>query len=348
MWGNQDGHGMQPNGLSDELWQTVEQDLKHFLQHHSLKNNALGPSHMAEKPWAVRTRRVSNVTSNPNLPSTSVMDDEDAAIAAAIAASLHDPLQSDVFDSSSSHDDHDNNSPDMSSESSESFNGDDEHELDSVSDEQEGKSEQDTEQPILREENNLNNTLMSMPVPPPLTRTSIVTQGSRDPLASSVESISSSYLERMDSRFRSSTNPSLMEDRRLRQEQDAELAACLQEDRSRDEMEQAKEAVQAHMKEQKLAAAARLPDEPAEKAVDIFTIAIRLEDGKKIIRRFNSFDKLRSVADFAIAETGNSTLTQFVPSSKLKVPGFNLGDAGWEVALQDLGLSRRTMFFLNM
>ncbi|CDF40753.1 unnamed protein product [Chondrus crispus] len=102
----------------------------------------------------------------------------------------------------------------------------------------------------------------------------------------------------MDSRFRSNTNPALLEARRLRQEKDVELARSLQEDRKRNLEEQSLAAAKrAAEKTQKLVAVVRLPDELLEDSVEALTSALRVAGGARIARRFSGRGKLRSVAD---------------------------------------------------
>lgn len=350
VWGN-DGRGTHADGIDDALWELVVEDLAQFLDNHSLEDGALGPAHHREKPWAVRTRRVKDPKSD-KLPPTSVMDDEDAAIAAAIAASLQD-VREDSYDSESD-DDHD--CDDEHEDEDDVFSGgaslqdeDDGNDVNTVPDDfsdnrsmETGTTQSGASTPQSGAVP-MSSRLGNIPPPP---RRPVLAPSRGDPIPSSLESVSSSYLERMDSCLRSSTNTALMEARRLRQEQDAELAASLQEDRQREERELLEAERAAAKKRTILDATARLPDEPVE-GPNAVTIAIRLLEGKRIMRRFNSFDPLQSVADFAIAETGCISVIDKSPAAALRIAGVKLTGLGWNTALRELGLSSRTMIILN-
>eukprot|EP00171_Calliarthron_tuberculosum_P010798 IDg10798t1 len=67
------------------IWEDVLDYLENFLLEHSVEGTELGPLHYRQKPWSVSTRRVS-----PSVVavSSSSIEEEDAAISTAIAASL--------------------------------------------------------------------------------------------------------------------------------------------------------------------------------------------------------------------------------------------------------------------
>lgn len=264
------------------------------------------------------------------------MDDEQAAITAAIAASLAH---------SAPHTHTDNHNTNSSSEEEDDCYpvDDDEDDMSSSDSIAEVYSSLTATAPVLMD-------IDSVPTSTPVdmgTRI-LIPSRHRDPVASSVESVSSSYLERMDSRFRSSTNPEVLESRRLRQEQDDLMAQSLQDDRRRIRDEEAVAASQHTKKAVRLAAEERLPREPDVNDTNVLAVALRLPSGGRLMRRFQIFDRLRSVADLAIAENGCAGILDSSPSEVLKVPGESLAANSWDVALGDLGLGRRTMFILNL
>lgn len=355
VWGNEDGKGMSEGGICDGLWEDVLKDLDLFLEEHTLEDGALGPLHMAEKSWAARTRRVGENGPERNLQSTAVMDDEDAAIAAAIAASLaeSEPHGTDEYHggSSSDGDVEDDDSEEMYTDSSDESDEEEEEDYKSddifashgsIDDNDDKTASESTGSTVGDEGMPFSQT----PVSPPASRPVLIPPR-REIGPSSVESLSSSYLDRMDSCFRSSTNPSLVETRRLRQEQDAELAASLQEDRERETKEEEEMAARARKKEFQLEADARLPDEPKE-GKEFVTIAIRMADGSRILRRLNSFDTLSHVADLAIARIGCVSLKERIPKDVLRVAGGKVGSVDWNVTLMEMGLSGRAMVMLNL
>ena len=328
VWGNDDGVGVEDGQLADSLWNEVQDELERFLENHQLEDDAVGPLHQQEKPWAVRTRRVES-TPDPVLQPTSVMDDEAAAIEAAIAASLADVQQqqqeSDVENS------------DMYSSDAES-----QQEMQQSTDieEDDVQSDQSTAR-------SLSETLSTppTPVPPPSQRPMLMpTRG--EPVASSIESVSSSYLERMHSCFQSSTDASLMEARRLRQQQDAELAESLMMDQEREKKEQDEVRKELAQKQLISEAEARLPMEP-EATADCFVIAVRMKGGARIVRRFNVTDLLCSVADFVIAQAGLTNLMDNEPGVVIKSPGISFKNVTWNSSLQTIGLGKRTVFTLS-
>lgn len=343
VWGNVDGeHMIPPNAISDILWQLVVADLVEFLENHSLADDALGPAHYREKSWAVRTRRVTPSPCQPPLQSTAIMDDEEAAIAAAVAASLAESRNPEI------------EIEDHTSSSDKDYLGEEDEEDDMSSSDSLTQDDVSKESEHSSESQEAEDDDMSMDISPapshiattPSQPVAIPSRG-RDPTPSSVESLSLSYIERMESRFRSSTDPALLENRRLRQEQDEDLARSIEADRRRVQAEEAEAAKRASTKAEQLAADARLPSEPAENAAAVLTIAIRLPGGVRITRRFNSFDFLRSVADFAISKTGFVHITQRAPGAVLRIPGAPLKATTWDVKLSELALSNRTMFVLN-
>ncbi|KAI0566648.1 Ubiquitin-like protein [Gracilaria domingensis] len=333
VWGNVDGANMDQNRISEHLWSTVQESLHKFLEQHSLEDGALGPLHTQDKPWAVRTRRMSHAVES--FPSTSVMDDEEAAIAAAIKASLEDVAAGNsVFDNDHVSD-MDRSDDTDSTDATPTL---DDYGPSSSSNDGEGDQSSDVDIEL---------TSHPQPVLPQPSRPILIPERRRDAaVPSSVESLSSSYMDRMQSSFRSSANPQLVQFRRLREEQDAELARSLQEDRARERKELAEAEHKAAVKEHMLNAAARLPDEPTENS-NCLTIAIRIGGGKRITRRFNRSDLLQSVADFVIASSGIISLAKAEPCLALKTAGPPLKRVSWQTRLSDLGLSNRTMFTLN-
>lgn len=350
VWGNADNEGMESyNSISNDLWTLVLDELEVFLDSHSLEDNALGPVHFQEKSWAVRTRRVAEPASVscPNLPSTSVMDDEEAAIAAAIAASL---AEADSNEQRSSDDEYSEDS-DSSGSSDEILSNDSMPREGNTSADQTSSGVDEISAPS---EDSNDTGLASMEISPrlaeprrPISMPVPIPFQTTDPNPSSLESLSYSYIERMESRFRSNTSPELLKVRRLRQEQDEELARSLQEDRKRMHEEELAAAQHAAEKTQQLAAAARLPNEPREGSEGALTIALRVPGGGRIARRFAGGDKLMSVVDFATAEVGCVDLLTKAPNRVLRIAGGQVKAMSWETKLEELGLSRRTMFILN-
>jgi hypothetical protein len=129
---------------------------------------------------------------------------------------------------------------------------------------------------------------------------------------------------RTASQYASMTNPHLAEERELKMEQDAALAAAEAADRARlmraeEERKQKllqkeeewrqqeeREAVEAtrHMR-QRLKKSV-LKDEPPENSPHVTELLLRLPDGRKVVRRFRDSDQIQVVVDFVVYETGLS------------------------------------------
>lgn len=349
VWGNDDA-GMFANALHHQLWHSVLDDISHFLPLHSLKDSDLGPAHRADKPWAVRTRRVSRTPSASAQQSTTILDDEQAAIDAAIAASLADMESSDP-----SHTDAAQSDDEVGHDPDEEV--DDDVDVDHVVDVDDDEEQENDDQTS----NDLNSTTTDVESLPPATSSPMLTTpaasspvptrrlslGSQQsipvPMAtpSSVESLSSSYLERMASCLRSSADPELAERRRLREQQDTELKEALLKDRAVAEMKQRAAAVIADAED-------RLPPEPHANDETALCIALRLPDGKRLSRRFSPFSNVRVLTDLAVANGGSVADVKFVKVCRtLSSPGLDLSRVSWETPLSDLKLPKRSMFFLQ-
>lgn len=365
VWGNADGDGLEHGNISDTLWQEVQEDLVHFKENHSLTDDALGPLHREEKTWAVRTRRVSNTHSAPVLQPTSLMDDEHVAIAAAIAASLAEPTPQNertnehsnedtdygqmYTDTDSSHSHDDVNQPETDSESDfvNTQSTDDEDDKQSDQSHQSHQSHQ-SDQSHQSTARSLSDSVSTPPTPlPPPPERPMLVPSRGDLLPSSVESLPSSYLGRVQSCLRSSTDPTLNQTRQLVQEQDAELAAALMEDRQREENERNEVRQELAHKEAVMAATTRLPPQPSPDDVAALTIAIRLSSGKRLERRFNNFDMLASVADFVVSETHCVGVMDKEPAAALRSFGMNIHPLTWQTPLSGMVLGRRTVFTLT-
>ncbi|EME27043.1 UBX domain-containing protein 7 [Galdieria sulphuraria] len=129
---------------------------------------------------------------------------------------------------------------------------------------------------------------------------------------------------RIASQYASMTDPHLTEERELKMEQDAALAAAEAADRARlsrveeeerqrlwqKEMEQKQqeelEALEAtkHMRQRMKKSV--LKDEPAENSPHVTELLLRLPDGRKVVRRFQDNEPLQAVVDFVVYETGLS------------------------------------------
>lgn len=352
VWGNIDGENMAgPTKLDDTFWSQVLCDLEEFLKLHSLEDGALGPAHYQEKPWGVRTRRVLERPHDLNVTATSVMDDEEAAIAAAIAASLadSDAVRTNQDQTSSSEDpcsedrdehEHFYSSDSMTQDEYDSSNNGSQDDEDSINKalSETGNDDETEEMDITGGGGTTQDTKSQ----------SIAISSHRRDTSSSIESVSLSHIERMESRLRSSMDPDLVAARLLREEQDAELAKSLQEDRLRAQEEQEAAAKRELRKEQQLLAKARLGEEPFECSADVVMIALRLPGGVRIARRFYSFDRLERVADFAIAETGCAGILGKTPKEVLRVPRGNVEAEKWDVEIRDLNLGNRVMFVVHL
>lgn len=352
VWGNIDGKNMAaPTKLDVAFWSQVLRDLENFLKVHSLEDGALGPAHYREKPWDVRTRRVLEQPADSNATSTSVMDDEDAAIAAAIAASLaesgaartnQDQTSSIGDPSQEEEEDHETfySSDSMTQDEYDSSNNGSQDDGDSINRglSETGNNNEGEEMDITGRGGSMLGT-RSQPI--------AIFPQRRDP-PSSVESLSLSHIERMESRLRSSMDPDLIAARLLREEQDAELAKSLQEDRLRAQEEREAAAKRELRREQQLLAKARLGEEPLDGSANVVVIALRLSKGVRIARRFYSFDRLERVADFAIAETGCAKILDKTPRQVLRIPRGTVEAERWDVKIGDLKLGNRVMFVVDM
>lgn len=349
------------------LWEIVKRDIDDFAAQHALGTHDVGPVHAASKPWRVRTRRPEPTTVNGSTTcgvaaphaAARTEDEEEAAIAAAIAASLRDveeAVPAPASDAETEGDDEeyeDSDDDETSSRGSSTSQkthmavlGDDDgasiaHSTSlsvraaTVSSASSSASvfslpaSQTTETPC---------PLSSLPVPPP---SSSKTAGAASELSSSVESVSSSYLERLASCLRASNNPELLETRRLRGAQDAALRASLDEDRAREQAERVKEII---LKE----ARARLPQEPeVDNTRTIVHVALRLPDGRRLARRFAGSDRMQAVADFVIIVSDASFVPSPVVHAFLRAPGVDLASANWDSRLTDVGLVGRAAIFVQ-
>lgn len=118
-------------------------------------------------------------------------------------------------------------------------------------------------------------------------------------LASSVESVSSSYLERLSSTLRSSTDPALLESRRLRRMQDEELQASLQSDRAREAKLHQLNMAHARRRAAVMNAQARL----AQVSSGPVEIVLRFNDGTRERRAFASDVMMRTLMDVIVVVT---------------------------------------------
>lgn len=345
VWGNVDGQNMAaPTQLNPTFWSAVLADLDDFLKAHSLEDGALGPAHYQQKSWRVRTRRVVEQPPSTSSMLASTMNDEEAAIAAAIAASLADsnPVKPDEEQTSSTED---GSEPFYSSDSmtqdddeftGESSGGDDGVRKDSFETSNDGQMEE------------MDITGSGMAIQHARSQPINVLPQRQDPMPSSLESLSLSYIERMESRFRSSMDPALVEARLLREEQDAEYAKSVQEDRQRVQEEREAAVKRELQKEQQLSAKTRLSEEPPKGSANVVVIALRLPGGMRIARRFSSFDRLERVADFAISEIGCVGILDTTPREVLRLPGGNVEAEKWDVEIRDMNLGNRVMFVLHV
>lgn len=330
----------EPFSLSPQFWNNIVEDISAFVPQHSLEQFALGPVHFNEKPRIVSTRRITegHTSRTTHLPPTSVMDDENAAIAAAIAASLKDiesPSESGDVEMSDSDDADDEDDYDFSSSQSPEILSEAGLSTPSASTSASvGSSELSA----------LNGGATAIPTPSKLV--SIVPKEPSQ-LGSSLESLSSSYLERMESCLRASKDPELLEARRLRQEQDAELREALESDRAREAAEHAI-AMKEHEKNMLIEMArTHLPAEPPVGTG--VCIALRLPDGRRLTRRFGQSDKLAAVRDFitvatagALKHTDNMSVQSVVRS-----PGLTLDECSWESTMSDAKIERQAAFFVH-
>lgn len=127
---------------------------------------------------------------------------------------------------------------------------------------------------------------------------------------------------RIASQYASMTDPHLTEERELKMEQDAALAAAEAADRERlsrfeeeerqrrwqkeyeSRQQQEREATEAtkHMR-QRLKKSV-LKDEPPGNSPHVTELLLRLPDGRKVVRRFQDSDQLQAVIDYVVYETG--------------------------------------------
>lgn len=159
---------------------------------------------------------------------------------------------------------------------------------------------------------------------------------------SSVESLSSSYLDRAHSRLRSAHDPSLLESRALRLQQDAELAASLEADRRKErEKREAEERVRRAQQERE-DARNRLPPEPTQG----ISVALRMPDGSRVTRKFDPKNKLTSVADLCLAHSGVNIVDK-PPSQVLWNRASLKKDAAWNADIGDVCTDTRVMFIVH-
>ncbi len=377
------------------VWESVVKMLETFLSEHSLNGADLGPLHHREKPWAVKTRRVSE--SQAHLPPTSMMDDEEAAIAAAIAASLAEVGQ-DMSDEESEDDEDEDEDEDTSEDIdmtatpenaeytgtsvesiaiptttpgawSDVIGGDSPSSYPGVQNRfdalepgayaaqrsdagdgaEDGRGDGDDADDSM-EDSGSNSGSNSMDISVPLPDRSGESSSNPKPpaaMASSVESLASNYMERLHSRFRSANDPSLLESRLLRQEQDAELAASLEEDRRKIREKVEKARMEAQAKEAQMLAQNRLPEEPEKSNPAAVAIAIRLPGGNRIMRRFLKTTPFSSIADLCLAHAGLE-IVKHEPASCLRSPAVSLANVSWSNDIESVcGGSRAVMFIVH-
>lgn len=329
-----------PTSLSPQFWHDVVEGISAFVPQHSLEQFALGPVHFNEKPRNVSTRRITggHTSRTAHLPLTSVMDDENAAIAAAIAASLKD-----IESPSDSGDVEISDSDDADDEGDFTF---------SSSQSPETLSEAGLSTPSASTSASVGYSDLSAlnggakAIPTPSELVSIVPRESSQ-LGTSLESLSSSYLGRMESCFRASKDPELLKARRLRQEQDAELREALESDRAREAAEHAI-AMKEHKKNMLIEMArTHLPSEPSVGTG--VCIALRLPDGRRLIRRFGQNDKLAAVRDFiTVATEGALKHTDDISvQSVLRSSGLALDECSWETTMSDAKVGKQAAFFVH-
>ncbi len=159
---------------------------------------------------------------------------------------------------------------------------------------------------------------------------------------SSVESLSSSYLERAHSRLRSALDPALLESRALRLQQDAELAASLEEDRRKEREKRELEDKERRAKQERDDARNRLPVEP-EKGV---SVALRMPDGSRVARKFDPKTKLSLLADLCLAHCGVSIIGKS-PNEVLWNRGSLKKDAAWTAEIGEVCTDTRVMFIVH-
>lgn len=385
VWGNEDELNMENHTLSLEFWTSVEADLDKFIASHSLEDDAVGPVHLAEKPWSVRTRRVKeNDQVNRSAIPTSIMDDEEAAIAAAIAASLRDVDASRDVDMS---DDEDHESDVNEDEDCDDNNtGNDQGDLfgdagvdstyeTSNHEDDDGRSISSASQSIgtsaalSTSGHTESSSMISFPCSPPPSRQEkptppkcIMTPSAPSPsagrnglplkheaLASSVESVSSSYLDRMASCLRSSNDPALLEARRLRQAQDDELQIALQRDRELQAAERAQlDAARSRMNKIRAAEARlKLLSEQSNGKADVnIDLLLRFGDGHRITKQLPNTVVFDVVRDVATIETKGDISIEGDVASTFRSPGIDLSNCSWSTRLTEAGLGSRAALFV--
>lgn len=365
IWGNRHNVGMVDRNLDPTLWHSVLHDLTAFVPLHSLHDMQVGPVHMQQKTWAACTRRVASADATPaQLANTAVMDDEEAAIAAAIAASLRDAEAS--CDNSVSLDDDVSDSEDEQAHNAHQSR----HEIDPVDrhiiidghNDFEATSDSSalsratlsaTTADTLSQVSDPGPLFHALPstAPVPTSACHIETAVPSKPVdiarmpsgtPSSIDSLSSSYLERMASCLRSSTNPELLEARRLRQEQDDELLVALQSDRAREAEEETCMRKSADKKERLLEADRRLGEEPTPDCCsqDVVSIALRLPNGSRVCRMFWNNDCMRAIADFCIVSTDGELIPACRVDAFVRAPGMDMKRIEWSTPLAEVGFGK--------
>jgi len=192
----------------------------------------------------------------------------------------------------------------------------------------------------------------SVPVPmpgrsPAISR-SLNTTGGGTGMPSSVESVASSVMERAHSRFKSANDPTLSDWRKEREMQDAELAASLEADRTKERARMEKEMAEKKTSDARKAALDNLPREPEVGAADSCTIALRLPGGERISRRFpKSTGTLADVAALVFGSCG-TRIDDNGPEKVLRNrSGVLKKGAKWDDILEDVMSENRVMFIVH-
>lgn len=374
------------------VWESLVDSLESFVAQHSVEGYDLGPFHHRDKPWAVRTKRDS--LGAPELPPTSAMDDEDVAIAAAIAASLAEAKKNEPseFEFDDYSDDEELDDDDEGEDEMDTDEVDDDEDVsmstppassDIAEDEQAEAMPTDPPAaiavaipganawPVVGSEDitsdtsgggtNAHSPSDVVPSPgvarPPATPHAIpvprvpprsvpvrpITGGSPALAPSSVESLASSYIERLHSRYRSQHDPALAERRALREEQDAELAASLEQDRRKEEERLAEERREREHAAARGQARERLPEEPVPPAPAV-SVALRLPDGQRISRAFPPESPLSAVADLCLAVAGLA-IVERPPAEVLWARDSLKPDTVWTATIKDVSENQKRVLY---
>lgn len=324
----------------EPTWSSIVDALGDFLRTHSLDAGALGPAHHAEKSWAVSTARTSKRA--PELPPTSAMDDEEAAIAAAIAASLADIGGEEYEESESSDGEDDDIEMEDAADGEESPRP---ASLQSIHIPRPPPAASASPEPDVSANGS---NPCALPLPAPSESIPIGPPNRSQRLSTSVESLAGSYMERLESRFKSANDPGLLADRLLRQEQDAELAEALEADRRKRTAGEEAARRERDLERARVEAAGRLPAEPAAGSSGGVSVAVRLPGGMRVVRRFLGSDKLGSVADLCLSSEGGPDIARERPAVSLKSAGMRLDDAEWKTPLETVCAgAARVMFVVH-